>query len=228
MHTITIGVASASASLNITPAPAFAVKTTASGFNSPTFVPNPINPGLIDVLGSQFSPQVNTQVQTGVIGGIVNQQPLSIQLGAEINSLVPQLLNAFQYRFERFPNIASDFTYGDIGYFKFHESGIYNATFEKADVSNTSNGAFNNLFVFQSYSGNVLTVMHKGYLEIPDNKINAWSTGNTLYLNDNNILDINPAISSGNWVRSLGFCIPNTQNKKIIWFEPDSTYLKLI
>ena len=62
MHTITIGVASASASINITPAPAFAVNTTASGSNSSTFVPNPINPGLIDVLGSQFTPEVNTQV----------------------------------------------------------------------------------------------------------------------------------------------------------------------
>ena len=133
MHTITIGVASASASINITPAPAFAVKTTASGFNSPTFVPNPVNPGILDVLGSQFTPQINTQVQTGVIGGIVNQQPLIIKVGAEINSLVPQLLNAFQYRFENFSNIDfSNFTYGDIGYFKFHELGGYNAVFEKS------------------------------------------------------------------------------------------------
>ena len=84
------------------------------------------------------------------------------------------------------------------------------------------------LFVFISYIGTTLKVMHKGYLEIPDSKINNWSVGSTLYLNNNNILDIVPATGSGNWVRSLGFCIPNKENKKIIWFEPDSTYLKLV
>ena len=70
--------------------------------------------------------------------------------------------------------------------------------------------------------------MHKGYIEIPDNKINSWSVGSTLYLNSDSKLNTSPTTSSGHWVRSLGFCIPNNENKKIIWFEPDSTYLKLI
>jgi hypothetical protein len=40
-------------------------------------------------------------------------------------------------------------------------------------------------------------------------------------------LDTSPSTTSGHWVRSLGFCIPNNQNKKTVWFEPDSTYLKI-
>jgi len=234
MHTITIGVASASASINITPAPAFAVKTTASGSNSPTFVPNPTNPGLIDVLGSQFTPEVNTQVQTSVIGGIVNQQPLSIQVGAEINSLVPQLLNAFQYVFDDFENPGSiaNAEYGDV-VFLYPATGANNYQTQggKASVTNTSFGALSNLFIFQSYIGNTLKLMHKGYIEIPESKFTAthtWQSGYTIYLSNDNKLSTQPATESGNWVRSLGFCVPNKENKRIIWFEPDSTYLKLI
>mgnify|MGYP003126473664 FL=1 len=70
--------------------------------------------------------------------------------------------------------------------------------------------------------------MHKGYIEIPNAKIENWSVGRTIYLNNNNILNINPANNPGTWVRSLGFCMPNNTNKKFIWFEPDTTYLKRI
>lgn len=232
MQEASIGIAEATASITINAEPAFAITPNASATNSSVFVPSPSNEALIDVLGSTYIPKAQAGTQSAAIGGIVYQQSVNVTVGANTNSLVPQLLNAYQYVFENMTLTPSveEFEYGDIVFFIQDTTNLnnYNATILKANVINTSLGAFNNLFIFQSYENNTLKVMHKGYIEIPDNKINSWSVGSTLYLNSDSKLNTSPTTSSGHWVRSLGFCIPNNENKKIIWFEPDSTYLKLI
>ena len=225
MHEATIGIATAQAKMDITATPSAVVPPNVSTVSSNVFTPNPVNEAILNPIGPSFFTTAADTPSTA-IGGITFQQTVELQVGMQTNSLVPQLLNAFQYTFEDF-TLIGDFEYGDLVYFN-HSSNEYNAALNKADINNTSKGAFNNLFVFISYIGTTLKVMHKGYLEIPDGKINNWSVGSTLYLNNNNILDIVPATGGGNWVRSLGFCIPNKENKKIIWFEPDSTYLKLV
>lgn len=232
MQEASIGIAEATASITINAEPAFAITPNASATNSSVFVPSPSNEALIDVLDSTYIPKVQADTQSAAIGGIVYQQSVNVTVGANTNSLVPQLLNAYQYVFENIalPSSVEEFEYGDVVFFIQDTTDLnnYNASILKASVTNTSLGAFNNLFIFQSYENNTLKVMHKGYIEIPDNKINSWSVGSTLYLNSDSKLNTSPTTSSGHWVRSLGFCIPNNENKKIIWFEPDSTYLKLI
>ena len=100
---------------------------------------------------------------------------------------------------------------------------------QQISISDVEAGAKKSLFIFISYDSNErLTVMHKGYFEPDVSKITSWDVGATLYPNDLNKFSTSPTSTSGNWVRSLGFCIPNTQNKKFIWFEPDTTYLKLL
>lgn len=229
MQEASIGIAEATASITINAEPAFAITPNASATSTSTFIPSPSNEAIIDVLGSTYIPQAQVGTQSAAIGGIVYQQSINVSVGTQTNSLVPQLLNAFQYEFPSFAqnDVNTEFQKGDVCYFT-TGSNSYGSTLKKANVSNTATGAYNNLFIFMSYSDANLKVMHKGYIEIPDNKINTWAVGQTIYLNSDLKLNINPTNSSGHWVRSLGFCIPNNENKKIIWFEPDSTYLKLI
>ncbi len=224
----TIGIATASASIGISAAPAFAISPNASAVSSSVFSPVADNLALIDVLGSTFVPRATTGTQSSAIGGVVFQQSVNISVGSQTNSLVPQLLNAFQYKFDNFTLInSSSFEYGDVVFFK-SGSNEYSATLEKADVTSTASGAYNTLFIFQEYTNSTLQVMHKGYIDLPASKINTWTVGQTLYLDANSKLNSVPTAGSSHWIRSLGFCIPNNQNKKTIWFEPDSTYLKLI
>lgn len=66
--------------------------------------------------------------------------------------------------------------------------------------------------------------MHKGYVEYEnlDEGLQSWQAGDTLYMNGNKI-SLTPPQTSNNWVKSIGFCFPNINNKLLIWFEPDST-----
>jgi len=99
---------------------------------------------------------------------------------------------------------------------------------EKANTNDLNKGAKTNLFLYLSYVAGNLKVLHKGYYDVPNDFIENWSAGKTIYLNASGKLDTSPSTTSGHWVRSLGFCIPNTESKKRVWFEPDSTYLKII
>jgi len=225
-ETISIGVASAEASIGINPDPITAYNFIGNLAADTSFTPSPYNDILITPETGSYTTDVAT-TQESPIGGITYQQAVNVQVGSPSGSIVPQLLTAYKYKFENYtlPN-SEDFSLGDVVFFS-SGSNEYNTTLYRADVSITAFGAFNNLFIFISYTGTTLEVMHKGYLEIPDSKIESWAVGSTLYLNASNKLHNNPTTSSGHWVRSLGFCVPNNVNKKYIWFEPDSTYLKI-
>lgn len=225
-ETISIGVASAEASINIATEPVTAFNFLGELEAETSFTPYPDNELLIVPETVSYTTKLTSTPEVP-IGGIVHQQSVDVQVGSTSGSIVPQLLTAYRYKFEEYTlSNSSIFAYGDVVFFG-SGSNNYNATLYKADVTNTSFGAFNNLFIFISYTENTLEVMHKGYLEIPDSKIESWAVGSTLYLNSSSKLHINPTTSSGHWVRSLGFCVPNNVNKKYIWFEPDSTYLKI-
>ena len=83
--------------------------------------------------------------------------------------------------------------------------------------------------MFYSYSGGNLILLQKGYFDftLESTNFGAWAGGRTLYVNVLGKLDILPTTVSNHWVKSMGYCIPNTENKKRIWFEPDTTYLKI-
>lgn len=160
---------------------------------------------------------------------------LNVTLGTLPFSSLAAELDGFKYKFENFElNSAqySQLTIGDFIFFKPSTNyNAYNTTVLKADTSNVNEGAYVGLFIFLGYSVNskILYAMSKGYFdyEPTDSRVNNWTVGRTIYLNNSNKIDITPASLSNHWVKSLGLCIPNTDNKKRIWFDPDSTYLKI-
>jgi hypothetical protein len=113
-------------------------------------------------------------------------------------------------------------------------SVIINPTTQQATIAlNANNLGVVGLMAFVSYSGSTLVLMHKGYLDFDNistdsnpNALQSWQIGQTIYLNNNKI-SITPPNTSGSWVKSIGFCMPNNINKKRIWFESDSTFLTL-
>ena len=147
---------------------------------------------------------------------------------------VTSSLMELKYSFSGFSQGGLD-TYkkGDVVVFNAATSqNNYNATIEKANTGSTTH-ASKMLLVFVSYTGTTLILMHKGYLDFDDistdespNALSSWEIGQTLYM-DGNSISTTPPIQGGNWVKSIGFCMPNDINKKRIWFESDSTYLTL-
>tara|TARA_R100001443_G_scaffold110234_1_gene122067 strand:+ start:161 stop:853 length:693 start_codon:yes stop_codon:yes gene_type:complete len=163
----------------------------------------------------------------------INAMPqLCVNLGdIPLNPFITEL-NGYKYTFPNFVDGGtSSFVFGDVVYL---ESDLtagandWNAKCKKADVTDIAKGAYSSLFIFISHEGNTLHILNKGYFDLENGNITQWTAGRTIYLNATNKFDITPTGDSGNWVRSLGFAIPNTQNKKRIWFEADSTYLKII
>ena len=157
---------------------------------------------------------------------------LNIVLGTLPENIFATELQGFKYSFNNFIDSGtSSLTYGDIVYLESdltETSNQWNAICRKANAASVHNGAFNSLFVFISHTNNNLIILQKGFFDLEDANISQWTAGRTIYLNENNVLDITPTSVSESWVRSLGFCIPNTSNKKRIWFEADSTYIKII
>tara|TARA_R110002012_G_C11619860_1_gene608887 strand:- start:217 stop:951 length:735 start_codon:yes stop_codon:yes gene_type:complete len=170
---------------------------------------------------------------------------LGITLGTAPSSQLLEGLDAYKYSFPDFNNygvvngVVSVFsedltalTAGDIICFKPHATGtvnIYNTTVKKVNVSNLDDGAYNILMIFLSYSNGTLKVLHKGFFDYETDSVNVsnWEVGRTIYLDENNKIDIVPTTQPESWVKSLGFCVPNKENKYRVWFEPDSTYIKL-
>ena len=157
---------------------------------------------------------------------------LNVILGTLPENTFATELEGFKYAFNNFVDSGtSSFVYGDIVYLESDltaEANEWKAVCRKADTLNIHNGGFNSLFVFISHINNNLIILQKGFFDLEDVNITQWTAGRTIYLNESNKLDITPTSVSGGWVRSLGFCIPNTVNKKRIWFEADSTYIKII
>jgi len=230
-NTISIGVATPEATIEINTDPVLASNITPKLQPGAAFAPYPDNDVLIAPQETSFSTEINSY-QESAIGGIAYQQNVNINVGESISSLVPELLTAYVYRFDDFivPNHAQ-FTKGDLVFIK-QDYGVnsYNSSLQKVKITSLDGGAKSSLFIFMSYDtvSRDLVVMHKGYFEVPLSNISSWSSGSTIYPDNFSKFATNPTTTSGNWIRSLGFCIPNNQNKKFIWFEPDTTYLKLL
>lgn len=161
--------------------------------------------------------------------GLSASSSLNITLGTLPENNLYKDLNKFKYRFPNFVDSGtSTFEAGDVVTLVENiDYNDWNSECKKADTTDIYKGAFNALYIFISHEDNDLILMSRGYFDLPDAKISQWTSGRTLYMNQNNILDITPTGASGAWVRSMGMCIPNTENKKRIWFQPDSTFIKI-
>ena len=235
---IKIGIATASAQIKVSVLPKYAIGSITADSDTYSFTPEVDNPALIDPLDSSFIPQKTTATAIATpIGGIAFQKEVNISLGAPSNTLVPELLNAYLFKFPGFSFSGSDSSIeeGDLVYFR-PNSGVipgvdsFRCTLQKINVSNPQAGAFSQIFYFKDYDENsqLLRVFAKGYIEVPDSKLASWQTGRTLYAFNDNLFSIVPTTRKGDWVRSLGFCVPNlNNNKKLVWFDPDTTHIKL-
>jgi hypothetical protein len=232
---VAISVSTASQTLNITTSASnVAISPTAA--TTDVFEPQPVNNYQFTHVPKEIYSLTNTTGEAN-IGSFDLAGAVNVTMGSLPYSQISKELDGFKYVFPNFESTGivnlDNFVAGDIVYFASDTSGTANAygsTLEKINLSSTSGGAYNNLMLFLSYTGTTLTLLHKGYFDFSNSASNItnWTAGRTLYLNSSGDLDTTPTSTSGHWVKSLGFCIPNTISAKRIWFESDSTYLKLI
>jgi len=196
------------------------------------FNPEPSNSHAFSTTSPEIL-NITNSVSSFNVGEFDISSAVNVTLGTLPYSQLAKELDGFKYKFDNFVMTSSDqalFSVGDIVYFK-SQSGYntYNTKLKKAQTSNMD-GAKSGLLIFLGYSSdNTLMVMSKGYFdyEQSDNRCVNWSSGRTIYLNNLSNIDVTPSTLSNYWVKSIGTCIPNTDNKNRIWFDPDSTYLKI-
>tara|TARA_R110002012_G_scaffold44107_1_gene118771 strand:- start:9220 stop:9921 length:702 start_codon:yes stop_codon:yes gene_type:complete len=199
------------------------------------FIPSPVNTALVSPI--EYSNVALEQApEIATIGGIQLQPDINVQVGIKTDSILTGLLNSFRYRFPDWTHnnieiTEENFTAGQVVFIteeNANSNNLYSSTMVLANTTDLDTGAKHNLFIFISYSDEELILLHKGYFDMPDAVMPNWSPGKTIYLNTlTGKLDVTPSNISNNWVRSLGFCIPNAGQKKRVWFEADSTYLKI-
>lgn len=168
---------------------------------------------------------------TVIINPIEQMQTIAINsagvgLGSLPNGATESLIE-IKYDFDSFTSLNASLQKGDACVFHSTTQGVggsyENTSLSKADT-NTANNSTKNIFIFISYANSIVTLMHKGYVEYENlnEGLQSWQAGDTLYMNGNKI-SLTPPQTSNNWVKSIGFCFPNINNKLLIWFEPDST-----
>ena len=171
---------------------------------------------------------------TLIINPITQSQTIAINsLGLGLSSLpngATESLMELKYAFEGWPSVSSTISYGDVVVFNTlvpASTNPYGVLLEKADTSNPEH-ANKSMMVFVSHINGTLILMHKGYIDFTDidNALNSYVQGDGLYVNGSNI-SITPPQTSGSWVKSIGFCMPNIEGVYRIWFESDSTYFTI-
>ncbi len=216
----------ASQTITIAPHPSFAITPNYSA--TTTLEPSADTAFNFDPTSSSFAPAIVSNAAPVNIGQIVPQPDINIAIGEVPSSNTAGVLNAFQYKFQNFeitdpesyePGMLVSFNGG---------SNNYNGNLAAVHTQNIA-FAYQGLWIFVSYSESSkdLVLMQKGYIDLQDDQINNWVIGRTIYFNQDKF-DTTPTTVSQQWVRSLGYCVPNTENKKRIWFDPDTTYLKLL
>ena len=154
---------------------------------------------------------------------------VQVNVGVVGHSPFQSELQGFKNVYKEFNSSASSFSHGNLCYFVEDDtySVDYNTRLEPVSINNNLY-AQSTIYIFLAYSNNNLYVMHKGYFDFADTSTDIlnWSAGKTLYIDTNNKLNTIPSYGSGDYVRSVGFCVPNKENKKRIWFESDSTFVK--
>ena len=168
---------------------------------------------------------------TVIINPIEQMQTIAINsagvgLGSLPNGATESLIE-LKYDFDNIPNFDNGLQKGDLCIMQTTASGqegsYESLSLLKADT-NTPNQSTKNVFIFISRINGIFTLMHKGYVEYEnlEGGLQSWRAGETLYVNEGK-LSLSPPQTSNNWVKSIGFCFPNINNKLLIWFEPDST-----
>tara|TARA_Y100000385_G_C12975931_1_gene586166 strand:+ start:422 stop:931 length:510 start_codon:yes stop_codon:yes gene_type:complete len=166
-----------------------------------------------------------------LINPSIQQQTLSVSASNIISGFpngITESLMELKYSFEGFSGVAAGVVKNDVVVFVENSSNSYGAGLEIANTDNPAH-ANKNLMVFVSYQNGTLIVMHKGFIDFENtssSSLGSWTAGNNIYSNQKKIETTTPS-TGGSWVKSIGFCVPNLQGKKRIWFESDSTFFTI-
>jgi hypothetical protein len=223
-----ITVSPAQTSIKITALPGFAINTTLP--QTEAVIASPTTTG-VDI--KEISPTtISTTPQTHSFGGIVAQPNVTLYIGTQQDPVsVNQSFSNFKYKFPNFAQDVSSIVEGDIVYFKDSGATDYDVEIEKVDVMNTDKGAKGALYIFiEKTATDTLILLHKGFYDYSgtSTQIDTWTAGHTIYLNNSNKIDADVSqFVGGQWIRSLGFCVPNTTSTKRVWFEGDTTFVKI-
>lgn len=221
-------VSAAATTIEVTALPGFAINTPTPQVEA--IVASPQATAL--QISTADSSTVISSHPAHTFGGIVAQPSVNLNVGTQQDPVsVNTAFANFNYKFPNFVDAGtSSLSIGDLVFFE-HSIGYnsYNVKLRAVDINNEAKGASNALFIFKGHTANLLILMHKGFYdyETSDNRIDTWSPGFTTYINQNNKIDIGSDFGAGQWVRSIGYCVPNTENKYRVWFAGDTTYIKL-
>lgn len=224
-ESITIG--ASATTIKVTANPGFAINTPQPQVPIIEAIPN--NSAAVNIFDTSSSIAVSTQ--TFDFGGVASV-PVTLNVGTQQDPIaINQEFSNFKYKFPNFAQDTSSFVSGDVVYFKTSTATAYNVEIEKADVMNVEKGAKGVIYIFiEKTSENTLVLLHKGFYDYSNTstQIDTWTAGHTLYINSGNKLDADVSeFVSGQWIRSVGFCVPNTTSTKRVWFEGDSTFVKI-
>ncbi len=152
---------------------------------------------------------------------------LQVNVGIAPSSPFQNEMQGFKSLYKSFNNSPNGFVHGQPCYFKVEANVAYGCNLESVNISDAEYGK-SQLFIFLAFNDSNLYVMRKGYFDYPVDSafIDGWVPGRTLYIASNNKLTTTPTFSSGAYVRSVGFCVPNTDGVYRVWFESDNTFVK--
>ena len=228
-HDIVVNIANPNQEITISGYPE-GIVFNATATSTPYVLAEPTN--TTNIIGTSGATVVDINTYANTNAEIINiGSQLNVSLGTLIESPFQSDLDGHKYSFPNFIDAGtSGLSFGDVVILRSDlttGANDWNATCVAANVASVDAGAYSSLFVFISHTNNNLIILGKGFFDLKDSNISQWTAGRTVYLNNSNVLDITPASSSGSWIRSLGFCVPNKDNKKRILFDPDSTYIKI-
>ena len=220
-----IQIAASTTIVQITALPGFAINTP-----EPQVTAIEANAQATSINVFDVSNAVTVSTQTFDFGGLTST-PVTLNVGTQQDPVaVNQAFSNFKYKFPNFVQDTSSFNSGDVVYFESGVNNNYGVEIRKADVTNVEFGAKGALYLFIEHVSTTLVLLHKGFHDYSNTstQIDTWTAGHTLYLNRQNKIDADVSeFAAGQWVRSIGFCVPNVDSVKRIWFEGDTTFVRL-
>ena len=228
MSSATISIQAAASTISITAFPGFAINSTIPSVS----VLTPTAQATQDInISTDLSQSISVTMTPFTFGGLTAQPDINLNVGTQQDPVsVNQSFQNFKYKFINFAQDTSSLNAGDVVYFHATvDSSNYGVEIRKVNVSNVQNGAKHSLFIFLTKTAqNTLVLLQKGFYDFSQtsNQIGTWIAGETLYLNSVGVFDTTN-FGDGQWIKSVGYCVPNTDNVKRIWFEADTTFVKL-
>jgi len=191
--------------------------------------PSPNNLYEYSAVGTSVAANIINADAIASLSDIGTSATLQVNVGIAAHSQFQNELQGFKVLYKGFEADVSSFSFGDVCYFQETSNSVpYSVYLRSADVIQQLYGQ-SQLFVFLSYQNGNLLLMRKGYIDYPttSTSITNWKAGKMLYIDKDDKFNTEVSYTSGNYVRSVGFCVPNKDGVYRIWFESDNTFVRV-